>query len=84
MTMAFQPIVDARARTVFAYEALVRGAAGEPAEAILSQVNPDNRYAYDQTCRCTAVALAARLQMPCYRARASEVRMVAPVRRRDG
>ena len=51
MTMAFQPIVDARARTVFAYEALVRGAAGEPAEAILSQVNPDNRYAYDQTCR---------------------------------
>lgn len=66
MTMAFQPIVDARARTVFAYEALVRGAAGEPAEAILSQVNPDNRYAYDQTCRCTAVALAARLQMPCF------------------
>ena len=66
MTMAFQPIVDARARTVFAYEALVRGTAGEPAESILSQVNPDNRYAYDQTCRRTAVALAARLQMPCF------------------
>jgi len=66
ITMAFQPIVDARARTVFAYEALVRGAGGEPAETILSQVNPDNRYAYDQTCRRTAVALAARLRMPCF------------------
>lgn len=66
ITMAFQPIVDVRTRSVFAYEALVRGSAGEPAEAVLSQVNPDNRYAYDQTCRRTAVALAARLKMPCF------------------
>jgi len=66
ITMAFQPIVDVRTRSVFAYEALVRGTAGEPAEAILSQVNHENRYAYDQTCRRTAVALAARLQMPCF------------------
>lgn len=64
--MAFQPIVDMRTRSVFAYEALVRGTAGEPAGAILSQVNPDNRYVFDQTCRRTAVGLAARLQMPCF------------------
>lgn len=64
--MAFQPIVDMRTRSVFAYEALVRGTAGEAAGTILSQVNPDNRYVFDQTCRRTAVALAARLQMPCF------------------
>lgn len=66
ITMAFQPIVDMRTRSVFAYEALVRGTAGEPAGTILSQVNPDNRYMFDQTCRRTAVGLAARLQMPCF------------------
>lgn len=66
ITMAFQPIIDVRSRTVFAYEALVRGTGGEGAGVILSQVNPDNRYAFDQTCRRTAVALAARLRMPCF------------------
>ncbi|RZA17054.1 MAG: EAL domain-containing protein [Lysobacteraceae bacterium] len=64
--MAFQPIVDIRTRDVFAYEALVRGTGGEPAGTILGQVNPDNRYVFDQTCRRTAVALAARLQVPCF------------------
>jgi EAL domain-containing protein (putative c-di-GMP-specific phosphodiesterase class I) len=66
ITMAFQPIIDVRTRQVFAYEALVRGTGGEGAGQILSQVNPDNRYAFDQSCRRTAVALAARLQMPCF------------------
>jgi EAL domain-containing protein (putative c-di-GMP-specific phosphodiesterase class I) len=66
ISMAFQPIVDARKREIFAYEALVRGSSGEPAGAILAQVTPDSRYAFDQTCRCTAVALAARLQVPCF------------------
>ncbi|MDQ3038740.1 MAG: EAL domain-containing protein [Pseudomonadota bacterium] len=64
--MAFQPIVDLRKREVYAYEALVRGTDGASAGAILSQVNQDNRYAFDQTCRRTAVRLAAGLQMPCF------------------
>ncbi|TCW32747.1 EAL domain-containing protein [Gulbenkiania mobilis] len=59
-TMAFQPIVDVERREVFAYEALVRGLAGEPAADILAQVNDDNRYRFDQVCRVKAVALAAR------------------------
>lgn len=66
ITMAFQPIVDVRTGAVFAYEALVRGTGGEGAAEILAQVNPDNRYVFDQACRRTAVALAARLQVPCF------------------
>lgn len=66
ITMAFQPIIDVRNREIYAYEALVRGTGGEPAGAILAQVNPDNRYVFDQTCRRTAVGLAARLKMPCF------------------
>jgi EAL domain-containing protein (putative c-di-GMP-specific phosphodiesterase class I) len=54
-SMAFQPIVDAEAGTVFAYEALVRGPAGEPAFSILSQVTAENRYAFDQSCRVKAI-----------------------------
>ena len=63
--MAFQPIVNVRTREVFAYEALVRGRAGEGAGQILAQVDARNRYVFDQTCRTTAVELAARLDMPC-------------------
>ncbi|HEX5305812.1 MAG TPA: EAL domain-containing protein [Dyella sp.] len=64
--MAFQPIVDVRERRVFAYEALVRGADGAGAESILSQINEDNRYGFDQSCRVKAVELAARLGIDCY------------------
>jgi len=66
ITMAFQPIVDVRKREIYAYEALVRGTDGAPAGQILAQVNADNRYIFDQTCRKTAVGLAAQLQMPCF------------------
>ncbi len=58
-TMAFQPIVQASG--VFAYEALVRGPAGESAGTVLSQVNEKNRYAFDQACRVKAIELTARL-----------------------
>ena len=64
--MAFQPIVDLRTRTVFAYEALIRGVDGTAAETMLAQVNEDNRYVFDQSCRVKAVELAARLAIPCY------------------
>lgn len=61
--MAFQPIVDVETATVFAYEALVRGPNGESAASIFEKVNDGNRYRFDQTCRCTAIELAARLGM---------------------
>ena len=60
-TMAFQPIVDMRTRSVFAYEALVRGPAGQGAASILETVNTTNRYAFDQGCRVKAIDLASGL-----------------------
>ena len=63
VTMAFQPIVDVTTQTVFAYEALVRGQDGRGAGAVLSQVSSENRYAFDQLCRTTAIDLAAGLDM---------------------
>jgi predicted signal transduction protein with EAL and GGDEF domain len=46
ITMAFQPILDVRNKRMFAYEALLRGAEGEGAGVILSQVTDANRYAF--------------------------------------
>ena len=60
-TMAFQPIVDLTSACIWAYEALVRGPAGQSAFSVLSQVNDDNRYRFDQACRVRAIELAARL-----------------------
>jgi EAL domain-containing protein (putative c-di-GMP-specific phosphodiesterase class I) len=64
--MVFQPIVDLANKEVFAYEALVRGLNGEGAYEILSKVNDDNRYQFDQQCRIRAIELAAQLKMPCF------------------
>lgn len=63
LSMAFQPIVDLIDGTPFAYEALVRGAAGEGASTVLSQVTEANRYAFDQECRVSAISWAARLNL---------------------
>lgn len=60
-TMAFQPIVDLSSKTIFAFEALVRGPSGEGAASILAQVNDKNRYSFDQSCRVKAIELAAAL-----------------------
>ncbi len=60
-SMAFQPIVDIRTREVYAFEALVRGVNGEGAASVLNQVDPVNRYAFDQQCRVKAIELAASL-----------------------
>jgi len=62
-SFAFQPIVDVSDNTVYAYEALVRGLQGEGAWSILSRVNEQNRYSFDQICRVKAVKLAAKLGM---------------------
>ena len=61
--MAFQPIVDCEQSVPFAYEALVRGPANEPALTILDTIDEGNRYAFDQACRVKAIqgAMAAGL-----------------------
>ena len=64
ISMAFQPIVNVSTGSVFAHEALVRGSAGESAGSLLSQINGDNLYPFDQACRITALEWAARLQVP--------------------
>ncbi|WP_416306604.1 EAL domain-containing protein [Neptunicella sp. SCSIO 80796] len=65
-SMAFQPIVDTSNKSVFAYEALVRGPKGESAFSILSQVNEVNRYRFDQSCRVKAIQLASKLGIECF------------------
>jgi EAL domain-containing protein (putative c-di-GMP-specific phosphodiesterase class I) len=65
LTMAFQPIVDVEEQRIDAFEALVRGLGGEGAGHVLGQVNADNLYAFDQTCRVKAIELAARLGITC-------------------
>ena len=62
-TMAFQPIVDIDSIAIYAYEALVRPTGGGSAADVLSQINEQNRYSFDQACRVKAIELAARLEM---------------------
>lgn len=62
-TMAFQPILNCRSGEIFGYEALVRGLNNESAYSIISRVNEDNRYTFDQLCRIKAIELAARLEL---------------------
>ena len=62
-TFAFQPIVDVKKKTIFAYEALVRGLNGEGAQTVLAQVNDTNRYRFDQGCRIRSIFLAQQLGM---------------------
>lgn len=61
ITMAFQPIFDLKTGGVFAQEALLRGADGRGAGEMLSLVDDESLYHFDQTCRVTAIRLAAKL-----------------------
>jgi EAL domain-containing protein (putative c-di-GMP-specific phosphodiesterase class I) len=61
--MAFQPIVDIDTSEIYAYEALVRPTGGGSAADVLSQINDQNRYSFDQSCRVKAIELAAQLEM---------------------
>ena len=49
--MAFQPIVDVSQHSIWGYEALVRGAKGEGAHSILSQLTESQLYRFDQAAR---------------------------------
>ncbi|PPD33775.1 MAG: diguanylate phosphodiesterase [Methylomonas sp.] len=62
-TMAFQPIVDVVNKSIFGYEALVRGINNESAYSVLSQVNDSNRYRFDQSIRVKALDLAKKLDL---------------------
>ena len=58
---AYQPIVEFTTKSIYAYEALVRGPQGESAASVLAQVNDSNRYRFDQACRMKAVQGASSL-----------------------
>ncbi len=62
-TMAFQPIVNFHEKSIFGYEALVRGPNQEGADYILSQVTDSNRYKFDQAIRVKALDLAQKLNL---------------------
>ncbi|TWX64222.1 EAL domain-containing protein [Colwellia sp. C1TZA3] len=62
-TMAFQPIINCKTNEIYGYEALVRGLNNESAFSIISKVNVDNRYLFDQLCRIKAIALASKLKL---------------------
>lgn len=62
-TMAFQPIINYSLRNIYGYEALVRGLNNESAFSVMSRVNLNNRYLFDQLCRVKAIALASKLQL---------------------
>lgn len=62
-SIAFQPIVNLEEKTVFGYEALVRGVDGEPASFILDKLNDTNRYAFDQSIRVRAIEKAVELNI---------------------
>jgi len=61
ITFAFQPIVDIVHERIESYEALVRGKDGAGAAEIIARVDERLQYRFDQTCRTTAIALAAKL-----------------------
>jgi EAL domain-containing protein (putative c-di-GMP-specific phosphodiesterase class I) len=65
-TMAFQPIVDLKKKVVFGYEALVRGLQQQSAFEVIKQVNHQNLYRFDQSCRVKAIQLAAKLGIECF------------------
>jgi blue light- and temperature-responsive anti-repressor len=60
-SFAYQPIVDIETRTVFAYEALVRGRANEPAGVIFGTIDPRDLHRFDRAARIRAIELAASL-----------------------
>jgi len=62
-TMAFQTIINSKIEKIYGYEALVRGLNAESAYSVISKVNDDNRYLFDQCCRVKAMSVAAKLKI---------------------
>ena len=59
--MAFQPIIDWQTKSIFGYEALVRGPEGQGAGWVFEHINDKNKYYFDQACRVKAIETAAKL-----------------------
>ncbi len=60
---AYQPIVDIDSRTVFAFEALVRGPNGESAASVFAQVADRELHRFDRDLRIKAIETAAELRL---------------------
>ena len=58
-SFAFQPIVDVGAQSVWGHEALVRGANGQAAAAVLNHFRGDKMLRFDQDARLRALTLAS-------------------------
>ena len=58
---AFQPIINARTREVFSYEALIRGEDNESAGQLFQQVTTSEMHKFDEQSRTVAIELAARM-----------------------
>ncbi len=63
-SFAFQPIVDFANRSIFSYEALVRGSQNESSDVVLKQVTTDNQFSFDKQCREKVIQLASSLKIP--------------------
>lgn len=64
-SFAFQPIVDVETRSIWSYEALIRGANGESAATVFSRVHPCERHELDRNGRMLALEIAGRLGVGC-------------------
>lgn len=62
---AFQPIVDVVDRKIVSYEALIRGAHGEPASQVFSHVAPEDMHQFDAAGRVAAIEQASQLGICC-------------------
>ena len=60
-SFAFQPIVELPSGDVFAYEALLRGSKGEPANQVFERFLTLDPVLFDVACRARAVAVAAQV-----------------------
>lgn len=58
---AFQPIINIKAKDIFAHEALIRGVNGESAFSVLEKITPSNKYKFDQLCRVKAIEIASKI-----------------------
>lgn len=58
---AFQPIIHAPTRSIYSYEALIRGPAGEAAASVLEQVPLSAAHVFREQQRIAALESAARL-----------------------
>src|SRR4051812_26572894 len=61
ISVAFQPIIDTVAGTVFSYEALLRGSRGESAGSLLARIGAADMHRFDQMCRDRAIRMAVQL-----------------------